>query len=127
MGGNRRYAATLDREATARHKAEVMRTGWTNNHRGAARDSISPRATWVWAVHRGRAEVLQAALSTAGHQVSAARGGNADSRTLDLDIGVVELAGLQFLIDGGYSFRWHPRQHPLNRAEHQFGIPVSAT
>jgi hypothetical protein len=88
--------------------------------------STSPRATWVWAADRGQAEELQTALSAAGHQVSAARGGNAESRTLDLDIGPVALDGLQFLLDSGYSFRWHPGQHPLNRAEHLFGIPVAA-
>ena len=87
--------------------------------------STSPRATWVWGADRGQAEELQAALSAAGHQVSAVRGGNADSRTLYLDIGAVALEGLQFLLDAGYVFRWHPGQHPLNRAEHLYGIPVS--
>lgn len=89
--------------------------------------STSPRATWVWAADRGQPEELQAALSAAGHQVSAAHGGNAENRTLDLDIGAVALEGLQFILEAGYSFRWHPGQHPLNTAEHLYRIPVAAT
>lgn len=89
--------------------------------------STSPRATWVWAMDHHQAEALRASLNAAGHEAAAARGGNAEGRTLDLDIGVVALEGLQFLLDAGYSFRWHPGQHPLNRAERLDGIPVAAT
>jgi len=88
--------------------------------------STSPRATWVWAADQDQAEVLQTSLNVAGHEAVAARGGNAESRTLDLDIGAVALEGLQFLQDAEYSFRWHPEQHPLNRAERLHGIPVAA-
>ena len=89
--------------------------------------STSPRATWVWAADQRQAEALRASLTSAGHEATAARGGNAESRTLDLDIGVVALEGLQFLLEAGYSFRWHPGQHLLNRAERLFGIPVAET
>lgn len=88
--------------------------------------STSPRATWVWATDEGQAQALRAALKAAGHEAAAAHGSNAESRTLDLDIGVSALEGLQFLLDAGYSFRWHPGQHPLNRAERLYGIPVAA-
>jgi len=87
--------------------------------------SISPRATWVWAADKGQAETLRASLTAAGHEASAAHGGNAESRTLDIHIGATALEGLQFLLDAGYSFRWHPEQHPLNRAELLYGIPVA--
>ncbi len=76
--------------------------------------STSPRATWVWASDRGKAELLQTALYDAGHRVALARGGNTERRTLDLDIGAVALEGMQLLLDVGHSFRWHPGQHPLN-------------
>jgi len=88
--------------------------------------STSPRATWVWAGDEDQAELLRTSLNAAGCEASAARGGNAESRTLDLDIGVVALEGLQFLLDAGFSFRWHPGQHALNRAERLYGIPVAA-
>jgi hypothetical protein len=57
--------------------------------------------------------------------VAAARGGNAEDRTLDLDIGVVALEKLECLPGVGYSFRWHPDQHPLDRADDRYGIPVA--
>ena len=88
--------------------------------------STNPRVTWVWAADQDQAEVLPTSLKVAGHEAVAARGGNAESRTLDLDIGAVALEGLRFLQDAGYSFRWHPQQHPLNRAERLYGIPVAA-
>lgn len=87
--------------------------------------STSPRATWVWTVDEAQAVALRDSLRAAGHEAAAARGGNAEPRTLDLDIGATALEGLQFLRDAGYSFRWHPGQHPLNRAEHLYGIPVA--
>ena len=70
---------------------------------------------------------MRASLNAAGHEAAAARGGNAESRTLDLDIGAIAFEGLQFLLDAGYSFRWHPGQHLLNRSEHLYGIAVAAT
>lgn len=88
--------------------------------------STSPRAIWVWAADDAQAEALRASLAGAGHEVAAARGGNAEGRTLALDIGVVGFEALQFLLGAGYSLRWHPGQHPLNRAEHLYGIPVAA-
>ena len=87
--------------------------------------STSPRATWVWAADREQAESLLGLLEVGSCQVSTARGGNAEDRTLDLDIGVVALEGLGFLRDAGYSFRWHPGQHPLDRTEDQYGIPAT--
>lgn len=87
--------------------------------------STSPRATWVWAADGDQAESLRALLEAGGYHVSAARGGNAEDRTLDLDIGVVALEGLECLRDAGYSFRWHPGQHPLDRTEDRYGIPVT--
>lgn len=87
--------------------------------------STSPRGTWVWASNRDQAAVLQALLRDAGCEVTPARGGNAEDRTLDLDIGVVALEGLERLQDAGYSFRWHAEQHPLNRTEDLYGIPVA--
>ena len=89
--------------------------------------STSPGATWVWAADERLAAELRTSLNAAGHEAAAARGGDAKGRTLDLDIGPVALEGLQFLLDAGYSFRWHPGQHPLNRAGRLFGIPVAAT
>lgn len=88
--------------------------------------STSPRATWVWAEDRDQAALLQGILNAGGCQVSAAQGGNAEVRTLDLDIGVVAMEGLERLQGAGYSFRWHPGQHPLDQADHLYGIPVSA-
>ena len=87
--------------------------------------STSPSATWVWAADKGEAETLRASLTAAGHEASAAHGGNAEGRTLDIDIGAIALEGLRFLLDAGYSFRWHFGQHPLNRAELLYGIPVA--
>lgn len=88
--------------------------------------STSPRATWVWAADEDEAKSVHALLTAAGCQVEPARGRNADTRTLDLDIGVVALEGLECLRDAGYSFRWHIAQHPLDRAEDLYGIPVEA-
>ena len=70
--------------------------------------STSPRATWVWAADRGQVEEPKAALSAARHQVSAARGGNSGGRTLDVDISVGALGGLQLLLVAGYAFRGTP-------------------
>lgn len=89
--------------------------------------STSPRATWVWAANRDQADALQALLEARGCQVTPARGGNSEDRTLDLDIGVVALEGLECLQNAGYSFRWHPGQHPLNAAEDLYGIPVAGS
>ena len=89
--------------------------------------STSPRATWVWAADERLAVKLRASLNAAGHEAAAARGGSAESRTMDVDIGGVALEGLQFLLDAGYSFRWHPGQHPLNRVERLYGIPVAGS
>lgn len=86
--------------------------------------STSPRATWVWAADRDEAESLRVILKAGGCQVQPARGGHAEARTLDLDIGVVALEGLELLHNAGYSFRWHSSQHPLNRADDLYGIAV---
>lgn len=89
--------------------------------------STSPRATWVWAADRDQAESLLALLQAGGCEGAVAHGGNAEDRILDLDIGVVAMEGLERLRDAGYSFRWHTTQHPLNRAEDLYGIPVAST
>jgi hypothetical protein len=87
--------------------------------------STSPRATWVWAANRNQAESLRALLEADGCQVAAAHDGIAGDLTLDLDIGVVALEGLECLREAGYSFRWHSVQHPLDCAEDMYGIPVA--
>jgi hypothetical protein len=81
----------------------------------------------VWATDRDQAELLQTLLKATGCEVSAARGGNAEDRTLNIDIGVVALEGLECLRDAGYSFRWHPGQHLLDRAADRYGIPVAGS
>lgn len=53
--------------------------------------STSPRATWVWAADERLAVKLRASLNAAGQEAAAARGGSAESRTMDLDIGGVAL------------------------------------
>jgi hypothetical protein len=79
----------------------------------------------VWATDRDQAEELKSLLEASGCEVSPARGGNAEDRTLNLDIGVVALEGMHCLRNAGYSFRWHPGQHPLDRATDRYGIPVA--
>ncbi len=87
--------------------------------------STSPRATWVWAPDAEVANRLQGILSEAGCSYSNAVGKHADNRILDLDIGVVALDGLNALADAGYTFRWHPKQHSLNRGSNLYGMSVS--
>lgn len=74
---------------------------------------------------RDQAAKLQALLTSNGCQVSAVRGENAEDRTLDLEIGVVAMEGLESLQKAGYSFRWHPAQYPLDRTPDLYGIPVA--
>ncbi|NEN04738.1 hypothetical protein G3T36_02540 [Diaminobutyricibacter tongyongensis] len=80
--------------------SDVVPTTWDNSMELEL--STSPRATWVWATDRDRAETLQALLTASSCEVSAARGGNAESWTLDLDIGVVAWEGMECLVKAGY-------------------------
>lgn len=77
--------------------------------------SSSPRSTWVWARNDAQAAQLLAILLAADCSVEPARGRNAESRVLDIDIGYEALGAFNVLAGAGYSFRWHPRQHELNR------------
>jgi hypothetical protein len=88
--------------------------------------STSPRATWVWAPDVDQATALRGLLLNAGCDVSDARGGNAETRTFDINIGVDALDALEALRNAGYTFRWHTTQHALNRNPDCYGIPVSA-
>ncbi|NUU06427.1 hypothetical protein [Leifsonia sp. C5G2] len=106
------------------HVSDTVPMTWT--HPTELELSKSPRATWVWAADRDQAAKLETLLTSNGCQVSAARGENAEERTLDLDIGVVAMEGLESLQKAGYSFRWHPAQHPLDRTADLYGIPVAS-
>lgn len=86
--------------------------------------STSSRSTWVWAVDVDEAGELRRLLEAAGCSVRATAGRNAEPRALDLDIGVVAFDGLAALRSVGYSFRWHPGQHPLDRSETKYGVYV---
>lgn len=105
------------------HVSDTVPMTWT--HPTELELSKSSRATWVWAADQDQAAKLQAHLVADGCQVSAARGENAEDRTLDLDIGVVAMQGLESLQKAGYSFRWHPGQHPLDRTADLYGVPVA--
>jgi len=87
--------------------------------------STSPRATWVWAHDVAEAERLSDILTAADRSVSPATGKNAAPHILNLDIGVDAADGLATLKEAGYSFRWHPTQHELNRGPTLFGLTVA--
>ncbi len=46
-------------------------------------------------------------------------------RTVDVGIGVEAMESGGLLLAAGYSFAWHPDQHPLDRAGNAWGIPVT--
>ncbi|MEO5536026.1 MAG: hypothetical protein ABIR17_12955 [Pseudolysinimonas sp.] len=87
--------------------------------------STSPRMTWVWAADDHQADQLRAALKSAHCTVHPAVGRNAESRIVDLDIGVVAGEGIEALAAAGYTFRWHEQQHELNRSPDFGGIPIA--
>lgn len=105
------------------HVSDTVPTTWDS--RTELQLSKSPRATWVWAADRTQAAELQALLTASGCPMSAARGDGAEDCTLDLDIGVATMEGLECLLKAGYSFRWHPAQHPLDRTTDLYGVPVA--
>jgi hypothetical protein len=86
--------------------------------------STSPRATWVWAQNEAEAESLREILTASHCSFSDPTGKNAESRILDLDIGIVAAEGLTALKVAGYSFQWHPTQHELNREPTLFGLTI---
>ncbi|TFB89965.1 hypothetical protein [Cryobacterium luteum] len=86
--------------------------------------STSPRVTWVWAQDPAEAGSLREILTAAHCSYSDATGKNAESRILDLDIGIVAAEGLTALKAAGYSFQWHSTQHELNRQPTLFGLTI---
>lgn len=105
------------------HVSDAVPAAWS--HSTELELSKSPHATWVWAADRDQAAELHAPLTANGCEASAAQGDGAEDRTLDLDIGVVAMEGLGSLQKAGYSFRWHPGQHVLDRTADLYGIPVA--
>ncbi len=87
--------------------------------------STSPRSVWVWAPEIDHANVLRTALLAAGCGVWAAEGGSAESRLLDIGIGVEALDALTVLAGAGHTFRWHPSQYRLNMTSNLWGMAVA--
>lgn len=86
--------------------------------------STSMRSTWVWAVDAEHARELLALLGKGAHP---ATGRNAEDRVIDIDIGVVAHYALEALLRAGYTFRWSPQQHELNREADFYGVAVAGS
>ncbi|MFC7344503.1 hypothetical protein [Saccharopolyspora griseoalba] len=73
--------------------------------------STSPRATWIWAPDE---DIAQRVRAVSGGQPVQAR--NKDlSLVTNVGIGVDALQACQSLASAGFSFSWHPDQHPWDR------------
>ena len=86
--------------------------------------STTSRATWIWAQNVAEAESLREILTAAQCSFSVPTGKNAEPRIFDLDIGIVAAEGLTALDRAGYSLRWHPTQHELNRQPTLLGLTI---
>jgi hypothetical protein len=84
--------------------------------------STSPRSTWVTAPDAETASALRSLLAGSCREVR--RYGVVDPLALDIGIGAEAIEAGNRLIGAGYRFNWHPDQHPLNRRDNAWGIPV---
>lgn len=87
--------------------------------------STSPRMTWLWADDAAAADAVRQALTARAHVWEPGyRGRQEVPLVTDVGTGVEAADYLQSLRDAGYTFTWHPDQHPLNRDDTLYGVPV---
>lgn len=84
--------------------------------------ATSPRSTWITAPDAKSADDVRRLLAGRYREVS--RGGETDSLTIDVGIGVAAMEAGDALLTAGHSFRWHDDQHVLDRSSSAWGIPV---
>ena len=87
------------------------------------RDSAtSPRSTWITAPDLDTAVNVRGVLGDRADEVR--RRGKRDELACDVGIGVDALDAGELLLSAGFTFQWHSDQHPLNRSDTAWGIPV---
>lgn len=96
--------------------AVFPKDGWVN----VLLIATSPRGTWITSPDSGTAERVEALLSGVWWARVAVR-----AFTVDVGIGVEAYEAGEVLMAAGYRFAWHDDQHPLNRGETAWGIPVT--
>lgn len=84
--------------------------------------ATSPRSTWITSPDQPTADAVSAVLGDRAYEVH--RKGVRDALACDVGIGVEALEAGELLIAAGYSFAWHEDQHPADRGESAWGVPV---
>ena len=88
--------------------------------------STSPRSTWLWAATDDDAAAVRALLDAEEqYWTPARRYGQELSHVTDVEIGSAAQDSCAVLTAAGWSLRWHPDQHPLNRRETLLGFPMA--
>ncbi len=84
--------------------------------------ATSPRSTWITATDPDTAAAVRTVLGDRCSDVH--RGGQRDGLACDVGIGVEAFEAGELLQVAGFTFQWHDDQHPANRTDSAWGIPV---
>ncbi len=84
--------------------------------------ATSPRSTWITAPDSETAATVRTVLGGRANEVR--RGGKRDEVACDVGIGVDAYEAGELLLRAGFTFQWHDDQHPGDRTDSAWGIPV---